>query len=145
MASDDTAKWGTYEHLMLGRLADFSKCESYCEQRCCGQFVLAASQMCSTVLLQDAQRQLLCAAASPHSIRARSTGGRLGTEQARRTGLRRTDRIQPPNTSRGPAVITSAQHLDDPAVGLEHVGQSGYRSTAAQRPSSIRRYCDVTG
>jgi feruloyl esterase len=45
----------------------------------------------------------------------------------------------------GPAVITSAQLLDVPAVGLEHVGQSGYRGTAAQRSSSVRRYCDVTG
>jgi hypothetical protein len=45
----------------------------------------------------------------------------------------------------GPAVITSAQLLDVPAVGLEHVGQSGYRGITAQRPSSIRRYCDVTG
>ena len=45
----------------------------------------------------------------------------------------------------GPAIIMSAQVLEVPAAGLNHVGQSGYRAAAAQWPSSIRRYCDVTG
>jgi hypothetical protein len=45
----------------------------------------------------------------------------------------------------GPAIITSAQILDVPAGGLEHVGQSGYGSASARPPSPIDRYCDVTG
>jgi hypothetical protein len=45
----------------------------------------------------------------------------------------------------GPAIITSAQVMEVPPGGLEHVGQSGYRGIAARRPSSIHRYCDVLG
>lgn len=45
----------------------------------------------------------------------------------------------------GPAIITSAQILDVPAGGLEHASQSSYGGATARRPSSIHRYCDVTG
>ena len=45
----------------------------------------------------------------------------------------------------GPAIITSARIVDVPASGLDHGGQSGYRGITGRDPSSVHRYCGVTG